>query len=306
MDEKDHRTSLSDRIWLAIIILAAFFAGVVGVYIWKFGIKISTEQEVWGQFGDYLGGVINPAVGFITIILLVITLNTQRQELALQREDLRRSADALDAQYKAIQIQSFEQTLFKWFDNYQKKIREIQYLKDEKPVEGLDAIRHLNKAIFRLTDELRSHFDNDYTSRKKWLELNHGHVEALFDKTTTVLKRNLQAETYTDLSTAIRIIYGLLRWINDHELFKSDKKRKMVYTSIIRAQLSEQELRLLFAFGLTPAGSKFAKYANLASLFDNMRVANSPPIYPLTLVGTQPIFVNSIWRSKVRSQNYRL
>lgn len=51
------------------------------IYFIRFGVvlrmPLSEEQEVWGQLGDFLGGVINPLLSFITILLLLESLKYQ-------------------------------------------------------------------------------------------------------------------------------------------------------------------------------------------------------------------------------------
>ena len=43
----------------------------LGVYIFKFNeFEISTNPENWGQFGDYIGGVLNPLFALINLIIL--------------------------------------------------------------------------------------------------------------------------------------------------------------------------------------------------------------------------------------------
>lgn len=51
-----------------------------GVYYWNFGFDgvLSTKTEVWGQFGDYVGGVVNPILSFFTIYLLIQSIGLQR------------------------------------------------------------------------------------------------------------------------------------------------------------------------------------------------------------------------------------
>lgn len=63
-----------------------FFCLVVIFSVWlsyylNFGINntLSDKTDVWGQFGDYVGGVINPILSFITIVLLINSLNLQRE-----------------------------------------------------------------------------------------------------------------------------------------------------------------------------------------------------------------------------------
>ncbi|MDY6488447.1 hypothetical protein [Acinetobacter faecalis] len=54
---------------------------VPAIYFIRFGLvldtPLSSSQEVWGQFGDFLGGVINPILSFITILLLLESIKCQ-------------------------------------------------------------------------------------------------------------------------------------------------------------------------------------------------------------------------------------
>ena len=54
---------------------------VWGAYYHNFGISgdVSQKTDVWGQFGDYVGGVLNPILSFISIYLLISSLSLQRQ-----------------------------------------------------------------------------------------------------------------------------------------------------------------------------------------------------------------------------------
>jgi uncharacterized membrane protein len=67
------------KAWLCF---AALFALIVigcvaGKYISVFSTYILNDQEKWGQFGDYFGGVLNPILSFFAFIALLITLRTQ-------------------------------------------------------------------------------------------------------------------------------------------------------------------------------------------------------------------------------------
>ena len=99
----------------------------IGFYIRYFYKKdITQSPEIWGQFGDYMGGVINPIFGFISVVLLIYTIRQQQEALSLQREELQatreelaRSAKAQEASEKALNEQAnifkqqqFEQTFF--------------------------------------------------------------------------------------------------------------------------------------------------------------------------------------------------
>lgn len=82
-------------------------ASVWGFYYFNFGINgtLSQSSEVWGQFGDYVGGVVNPLLGFITIYLLI-------QSLTLQREANTTLITQIKAQEKLEEFKKFELRLF--------------------------------------------------------------------------------------------------------------------------------------------------------------------------------------------------
>lgn len=110
---------------LAVAVLAAVVVG--GFYVVFFReAPVSGDPASWGQLGDYLGGVLNPVFGFLSVFALLVALVLQTRELKLSRESLKlsqeelrlsreeqaKAADALAAQNTAIQKQSFEQTFF--------------------------------------------------------------------------------------------------------------------------------------------------------------------------------------------------
>ncbi|WP_041523586.1 hypothetical protein [Gilvimarinus agarilyticus] len=76
---------------LAILTLATLF------YIAKFwSYDISDSPEQWGQLGDYLGGLVNPVVGLITVILLVTSLRQNQVALAQSRAELEQARIAIE------------------------------------------------------------------------------------------------------------------------------------------------------------------------------------------------------------------
>jgi len=67
------------------------FIGAPTLYWYQFNYKLtlplSQSQEVWGQMGDFLGGTLNPVLTFITVFLLICSLNHQfRANLSLEEQ----------------------------------------------------------------------------------------------------------------------------------------------------------------------------------------------------------------------------
>lgn len=75
-------------------VVAAILALLVvfGAYTINFhNLSISDDSATWGTFGDFIGGVLNPIFGFITIMILLYTMS-------LQTDELRNSVKALNDQ----------------------------------------------------------------------------------------------------------------------------------------------------------------------------------------------------------------
>ncbi len=47
----------------------------------------SVDSAVWGQFGDYIGGVLNPVFGLLTLVAVLKTIRLQQLELSEARKD---------------------------------------------------------------------------------------------------------------------------------------------------------------------------------------------------------------------------
>lgn len=86
----------------AVNIAAGILIGALLVYITNFHGGISGDTSVWGEFGDYLGGVVNPIIGFFTICLLAASLKQNQHALAQSRRELELARDAIE-QVKDVQ-----------------------------------------------------------------------------------------------------------------------------------------------------------------------------------------------------------
>jgi hypothetical protein len=100
----------------AVFFAFALMIMVLSFYFSKFHYGLSSDQDTWGQFGDFLGGTLNPLLGFISVLVLVATLNTQRVELKEARNAAVEGNKILEAQLRAMHLQSLENTFFKMLE----------------------------------------------------------------------------------------------------------------------------------------------------------------------------------------------
>ncbi|MDF4434513.1 hypothetical protein P3441_23190 [Vibrio parahaemolyticus] len=78
-----------------IFFVIALALSVLSAYIYQFGsMDLSHDQSIWGSFGDYVGGVLNPVIALLALIYIVKTYNTQKEELIETKNALSQSASA--------------------------------------------------------------------------------------------------------------------------------------------------------------------------------------------------------------------
>lgn len=94
-----------DRALHPITILAVLII-VIGVYVIKFyKMPISSSPQEWGPFGDYVGGILNPAVALAALWWLRRSFSIQKIELLETRKALRDQADSQKESVMALREQ---------------------------------------------------------------------------------------------------------------------------------------------------------------------------------------------------------
>jgi low affinity Fe/Cu permease len=91
-------------LWVAATLV---YVAVIGAYVLRFrSTPISDDPERWGQFGDYVGGVINPAIAVLTFLTILVTVlqnaklarfAEQQTKAARDAQEFERSGRQLDA-----------------------------------------------------------------------------------------------------------------------------------------------------------------------------------------------------------------
>jgi hypothetical protein len=79
---------------LALLVVFAYF----NRFKYMLDFTLSDKPEVWGQFGDYVGGVLNPICAYMAFVWLVRSYALQKAELAETREALERTQVAQQRQ----------------------------------------------------------------------------------------------------------------------------------------------------------------------------------------------------------------
>lgn len=75
----------------ALLVVVAIVAIYLQNFFPIFGFQLSADTAVWGQFGDYVGGTLNPVLSFISIVLLIRSLTLQNDANEALRIELKNS-----------------------------------------------------------------------------------------------------------------------------------------------------------------------------------------------------------------------
>lgn len=251
------------------IVGMAFIVLVLAFYIYPRGnYSIGTDPSFWGAFGDYVGGILNPIFGFITLLGLVITVGLQKQILAVQKlelaktkKELAKSAKALEIQNKTMLTQSFENIFFQMLTKQTNLLDKLHFsgYGSIPSSSGIDAAIYLAYAI------------------KEYMTNTPDHINAY---------KYLYKRDNVTLGPYFRNLFHTLKLIDESSALIDEEKLK--YSSLFRAQLSSAELTLIFYNCLTPYGDglrpylikyRLLKHIDPAQLYSSDWIENSS-FYP--------------------------
>ena len=222
--------------WNLIIILAAVgvivILGVIELYVYR----SFPEWEHRGLFGDMfgVGNAIFSALAFAGVIIAIFLqreeLKLQRLELELTRKEVKRQREQLQSQAETLKKQALENTFFELLRFHQEILQAVQHY---DPVE-----RRGREAISSLAREFRDRYKK--SDRR-----------ASADERIRDAYNKFHHEFQPYIGHYFRNLYQILRFINDSQAEVKDKK---LYGRLVRAQLSSDELFLLFYNCLSELG----------------------------------------------------
>lgn len=88
---KDYAKKNTMPLVLAGAVVTAFFIilAVFAIYIHTFNGGLTANHERWGTFGDFVGGILNPILAFLSFIALLFTVALQSRDLKVSNETLK-------------------------------------------------------------------------------------------------------------------------------------------------------------------------------------------------------------------------
>ena len=232
-----------------IMVMLAIFAVLISGSVFWFALSNSDQAARNGPWGDFVSGTLNPILTFLAFLGVLISIAIQKRELLLSRQEFERSANALESQIKSIDHQNFEVAFFQMLNTFNQIVDGIDVVRQNNSIEtsGRDCFK-----VFytRLTKEYRKN------SKSKG---NHRDLSIL-----NLSYSNFWRDNQLELAHYFRFLYNILRFM------KESGKGEAYHAKLLRAQISDQELLVLYYNCLSPQGENFMKYAIEFELFDNL------------------------------------
>lgn len=196
-----------------------------------------------GTFGDFFGGVVNPALTFGTLIALAVTILMQRTQLT---EEKHRANEATSVS----NLQTFETTFFNLLNLHSSVMSGLNF--------------SANSVLFYRSKGLRANAkgaDDIATGRDVFTEVldaiyhkssGQKHGQALLAPAPKIMYARIQRRHNYALGHYFRHLYQILAFVDRYRtrLISANSAEEYTlrkrYTNILRSQLSAHELGVLF------------------------------------------------------------
>ncbi len=189
-----------------------------------------------GTFGDMFGAI-NALFSGLAFAGIIFTILLQRNELELQREELRETRQEYIEQNRTLRLQRFENTFFNMLNLQNEIVKNLQHLQHEgRKVIDLDAKRQLYAMLY--IQNFRETYGNIPQPSNTISEMpeNLSNARALLENKYFPAYYDYYSNNFNHY---FRNLYHIFKFIYFSEL---DVSEKNFYASICRAQLSQNEL----------------------------------------------------------------
>lgn len=231
-----------ERVWNHIIehwyiylcLVLAVGAAVFFMLHQYYSVREAIDGTLWGQYGDFIGGVLGTLVSVLSVYYLIRTLKEQQdanKEVAANNEEIA----------KVYTLQQFDSNFTTLFNMYKWAIATYKLGDNKKG----------RSAMIAMTERL---FDGFKPSEK--YEDTKKAAQQQFDNQYYIPNRDVAAVHF-------RTLYQLFDLISKSDI---SEKKKVLYAKMVRSQLCEEELLLMRYNCHCHYGAKMRKYVNRYNL----------------------------------------
>ncbi|MDA8595228.1 putative phage abortive infection protein [Flavobacteriaceae bacterium] len=254
-------------LWIGLFL---FISGI-GFFIWKENFSFSNKlnSEKIAQFGDFIGGIVGSLWSLAGVILFYIALTEQRNDIQINRQTLQAQVDALNQQIKefelqrtelsetrkvfkeqseTLKIQRFENTFFQLLSLHHELVDKLNFDRNQYfgKTEPLEKRAVLSKAFEDLEKRIKNTNALPYktsTGQTNYKESKPESIEIAEQRMSEAYTKFYFDDYKQILSHYYRNVYHIFKFIYVSKLIAQNKKQ--FYASLVRAQLSSDELYLI-------------------------------------------------------------
>ena len=256
-----------------------FILGItIVLLVFNYAVYNPSQAMEKGAWGDFIGGTLNPILTFLTLMGVLVSIAIQRMELSLSRQELRRSADALEGQLRSVDAQNFEAAFSQMLITFNSVTDSIDLvnLENGSTIKGKDCFRTF---YTRFNKEFREN-------------LKQGKGKHPATSTLRLSYKKFWKAHHHELGHYFRLLYNIFKFLDENE------QTKTYHIKLLRAQLSDHELLLLFYNCINPNGKNFKELAVKYELFDNLPTINLLEDDHIELIDRKAFGQNSMLTSK--------
>lgn len=203
-------------------------------------------------------GVFGDAWGFMTSIFSVAAFFGVLISIKYQINAFKQSEVAANNQFNSLVLQNFESNLFRMLDLLQSLIQDMDIKNIKK-----DMVLYSGRDIFKYFYVKKF--------KKQYSILHPAGTRDEHDCKTCIQAsfQRLYKVRQQDLGHYFRFLYNIFRYIHTSDI--SDA-HKLTYSKVVRSQLSNYELMIIYYNCFSSYGSKFEFFAIKYQLFDNLPI----------------------------------
>lgn len=209
-----------------------------------------------GQFGDMfgVGNAIFSALAFGGVIVAIFLqrreLELQRRELELTRREIKRQEKQLHSQADTLKKENLDNTFYRLLSLHQEILKDVTYIRHGP---HSTARVYGRRAMSQFVTKLRTMYDRGDVNAPALQR-----IQKVYDR--------FHRGYHSQLGHYFRNLYHIMKFIDDSLASRDDKK---LYRRLIRAQLSSDELLLLFYNCLSKVGER--KFKPLVERFSMLQ-----------------------------------
>ncbi|HIF9548497.1 TPA: putative phage abortive infection protein [Photobacterium damselae] len=231
-------------IFIGVFLLLTFLA----TFLYKsvlFDFSVPIKTDVFGQFGDIVGGVIGSLWALAGVILFYAGLTEQRKDIKTNQDALEKQISALNYQKEEMELQRLEYKMARLVFEEQREA-----LREQAKTSRIQQFESNFYALLGVYIDIRNNiffkennFIADINNHLKNICLSN--VECKFKINKVVDEYlNLYLKDKDKISHYLKTVYRIYKVIDEQYDLSLDKK--YFYSKIVRSQFMDDELFLIY------------------------------------------------------------